>query len=154
MPDVVSKETRSRMMSGIRSKDTKHEISIRKSLHAAGYRYRLHRRDLPGTPDLSLPRFRAVVFIHGCFWHRHDCSLFKWPTTRSEFWFAKINGNRDRDEEAHCALKRMGWRIGVIWECALRGTQRRDHGDVMEELINWLHGDEITLVVEGDFHAE
>ena len=117
MADIVDRETRSRMMSGIRGKDTKPEILVRKALHAAGYRFRLHRKDLPGKPDIVLPRYRTVVFVHGCFWHGHKCKHFKWPKTREDFWREKIMRNMERDREAVAALEKLGWTVKVVWEC-------------------------------------
>lgn len=153
MTDVVAPAVRSRMMSGIRSKNTRHEVKIRKALHAAGFRYRLHRRDLPGKPDFTLPRYRAVVFIHGCFWHGHDCHLFKWPSTRPEFWASKIKANRQRDRQAHSELLETGWRVCTIWECAIRGRLRWDANDVNNLLAEWIKGSEILLVVRGNADA-
>jgi DNA mismatch endonuclease (patch repair protein) len=121
------------MMSGIRGKNTQPEWIVRRALHARGYRYRLHVRNLPGCPDIVLPRHRAVVFVHGCFWHGHDCSLFRWPKTRPEFWRAKIDRNRANDEKHRAELLSMGWRVAVVWECALR-----HHVDVGAELAEWL----------------
>ena len=149
MADVVTPAVRSRMMSGIRSKNTRHEVNIRKALHAAGFRYRLHRRDLPGTPDITLPRYRAVVFVHGCFWHGHDCHLFKWPSTRPEFWATKIGGNRQHDQAARVALLQSGWRICTIWECSLRGRLRLQLDYVICTIIEWLRGSEKLLIVRG-----
>ena len=108
MPDIVDTETRSRMMAGIRRKDTKPEIMVRKALHHLGYRYRLHDRKLPGKPDLVLPRYRAVILIHGCFWHAHECHLFKWPSTRNAFWREKIGRNRCRDANVANQLSSLG----------------------------------------------
>jgi len=139
MTDVVAPAVRSRMMSGIRSKNTQNEIKIRKALYAAGFRYRLHRRDLPGTPDITLPRYRAVIFIHGCFWHGHDCHLFKWPSTRPEFWTAKIGANRKRDQEARIALLESGWRWIVVWECAIRGKNKIQFEELTNKVITWLN---------------
>ena len=153
MTDVVAPAVRSRMMSGIRSKNTQNEIKIRKALHAAGFRYRLHRRDLPGTPDITLPRYRAVIFIHGCFWHGHDCHLFKWPSTRPEFWTAKIGANRKRDQEARIALLESGWRVCVIWECALRGRLRWQPNSVIAIVGMWLRGLAPFCVVRGNDDA-
>ncbi len=99
MPDIVAPAVRSRMMAGIRGRNTKPEIFIRKALHARGFRYRLHPRAVPGVPDFTLPRWRAAVFVHGCFWHGHDCPLFRLPGTRPDFWLAKIERNRARDAE-------------------------------------------------------
>lgn len=138
MADVVSPAIRSRMMSGIRSKDTQHEIKIRKALHAAGFRYRLHRRDLPGTPDIALPRYRAVVFVHGCFWHGHDCHLFKWPSTRTDFWKDKIGKNRQRDSEVRAALSESRWRWLIIWECAIRGKHRLEFEYLVQQVTAWI----------------
>ncbi len=107
MADIVSRETRSRMMAGIRSRDTKPELAIRRALHAMGYRYRLHGK-LPGRPDLVFPSRNAVIFIHGCFWHGHDCPLFRLPGSRTSFWTTKIDGNRRRDAAALEALAAAG----------------------------------------------
>jgi DNA mismatch endonuclease, patch repair protein len=120
LADVVDKATRSRMMSGIRGKDTKPEIIVRKALHKAGYRFRLHRKDLPGNPDIVLPKYRTVIFVHGCFWHGHMCKNFKWPKTRPEFWREKIEGNIERDKRDIAALEALGWNVKVIWECEIR----------------------------------
>lgn len=120
MADIVDKETRSRMMSGIRGKNTKPEMIVRRALHKAGYRYRLHAKDLPGKPDIVLPKYRTVIFVHGCFWHHHDCKNFKWPKTREEFWRKKIEGNVKRDKRAYAALEALGWKVVIIWECETR----------------------------------
>ena len=149
MADIVAPAVRSRMMSGIRSKDTRHEVRIRKALHAAGFRYRLHRQDLPGTPDITLPRYRAVVFAHGCFWHGHDCHLFKWPSTRAEFWAAKIGGNRHRDQKTRDALLDMGWRRLVIWECALKGRRKLDFDSLITSVSEWIRSDSQEHEISG-----
>ena len=124
MADIVSPEVRSRMMSGIRGKDTKPEMIVRRGLHALGFRYTLHNRKLPGSPDLVLPKYKAVIFVHGCFWHGHDCHLFKWPKTRPDFWRRKILSNQERDQKAIKQLETDGWRTFVIWECYFRGEPR------------------------------
>jgi DNA mismatch endonuclease (patch repair protein) len=119
--DIVSTSTRSRMMSGIRGKNTKPELAVRRYLHARGFRYRLSVRDLPGRPDVVLPKYRAVVQVHGCFWHGHvSCRFATRPATRPEFWAAKIDGNIERDHRSSAALRALGWRVAVVWECALR----------------------------------
>src|SRR4051794_34831289 len=119
--DIVDSATRSRMMGQIRSRDTKPEMAVRKFLHANGFRYRLHDRKLPGRPDLVLPKYQTVVFVHGCFWHQHSgCSLAYTPATRREAWAEKFSLNKTRDERALEALKKMGWNVIVIWECGLR----------------------------------
>jgi len=140
MVDVVDSATRSRMMSGIRGRNTKPEILIRSLLHRQGFRFRLHVRDMPGKPDIVLPRYRAVVFVHGCFWHGHNCPLFKLPGTRPDFWSEKIERNQNNDNRAKAALLADGWRVGVIWECALRGAGRNIEG-VAQSLAEWLRSD-------------
>jgi DNA mismatch endonuclease, patch repair protein len=137
MVDVVDTATRSRMMSGIRGRDTQPERVIRSLLHRRGFRFRLDVRDLPGRPDIVLPRYRAAVFVHGCFWHGHNCPLFKWPQTRPEFWREKIGRNRANDAKALAALAAQGCRVAVIWECALRGADR-DPQAVVDRLGAWL----------------
>lgn len=128
MTDVLDPATRSLVMSRVRSKDTKPEIQVRRALHAAGYRFRLHRRDLPGKPDIVLPRYRTAVFINGCFWHGHDCRKFKWPQTNAEFWRAKITRNMERDREAHARLVSQGWQVHIIWTCSIKqGLEELHH---------------------------
>lgn len=140
MPDIVDPVTRSRMMAGIRGRNTKPEILIRSLLHRQGFRFRLHVRNLPGKPDMVFPRYRAVVFVHGCFWHGHDCPLFKWPDTRPEFWREKIGRNQSNDNRTRTALITAGWRVGVVWECAIRGAGK-DLKGVTRRLADWLHSD-------------
>lgn len=119
--DVVDSETRSRMMSGIRGKNTKPEMTVRKFLHAHGFRYRLHRRDLPGKPDLVIPKLKVCLFVHGCFWHRHlGCRYATTPKTRIEFWDEKFLKNVARDLANIQALETAGWRVLIIWECQLK----------------------------------
>ena len=120
MADIVSPEKRSDMMSGIRGKDTKPEIVVRQLLHRLGYRFRLHCKNLPGKPDIVLPKWRTVIFVNGCYWHGHeDCHLFRLPKTRTEFWTNKIEGNRARDERNYSVLQGSGWKTVVIWECSV-----------------------------------
>ena len=118
--DVHSAETRSFNMSRISGKDTQPEMMVRKWLWANGYRYRLHRKDLPGKPDIVLPAYNAVVFVHGCFWHRHGCRMTTTPETRLGFWLAKFKENIERDNRNIEALLKEGWRVMVVWECTLR----------------------------------
>lgn len=148
MADVVDPATRSRMMSGIRGKNTKPELLIRKALHARGFRYRLH-CDLPGKPDICLPKHRAVIFVHGCFWHGHGCHLFKWPSTRPEFWKAKIERNVEVDASAMAKLSAEGWRTGVVWECALKGRERLGLAEVVDNLSAWLESRSPQLSIRG-----
>lgn len=120
MTDIVDKKTRSRMMAGIKSKDTRPEMTVRRFLHGRGFRYRLHRRDLPGTPDLVLPRYKTVIFVHGCFWHGHDCRHFKLPATRTGFWKEKIGKNKSRDKKNEKKLLASGWKVITVYECSIR----------------------------------
>lgn len=120
MTDIVSPEKRSEMMSGIRGKDTKPEIIVRRLLHRLGYRFRLHREDLPGKPDIVLPKWRTLIFVNGCYWHGHeDCHLFRPPKSRTEFWTDKIGSNQARDTRNYAALGEAGWKVIVVWECAV-----------------------------------
>lgn len=129
------------MMSGIRGKDTKPEMFVRRGLHRLGFRFRLHDRSLPGTPDLVLPKYNAVVFVHGCFWHGHDCHLGTKPATRKEFWQAKFAENRERDRKAREALLQTGWRVLEIWECAIRGVSEEERIDVLYRAADFLRSD-------------
>ncbi|MEO6918657.1 MAG: very short patch repair endonuclease [Collimonas sp.] len=146
MVDVVDSATRSRMMSGIRGHNTKPEILIRSLLHRQGFRFRLHARDLPGKPDIVFPRFHAVIFVHGCFWHGHDCPLFKWPSTRADFWREKIGRNQANDRKVIDSLLASEWRVGIVWECALRGKNKNIER-VVQNLSDWLQS-EVSFVEE------
>lgn len=121
MADIVDKATRSRMMSGIRSRNTRPEMKVRSALHRAGYRFRLHVAGLPGKPDLVFAKHRAVIFVHGCYWHRHEgCPIASTPSTNREFWDDKFDANVKRDRQAREALQSEGWRVAVVWECETR----------------------------------
>jgi DNA mismatch endonuclease, patch repair protein len=123
MADVHNKETRSYNMSQIKGKNTKPEMLVRKFLHANGFRYRLHVKDLPGKPDIVLPKYKTVIFVHGCFWHGHEgCRYFVVPKTRTEWWLKKINSNISNDNKALMALQKKGWKIITLWECELKPT--------------------------------
>ena len=117
MPDTVSRSARSRIMARVKSKGTGPELKVRRKLHRAGYRFRLHRTDLPGSPDLLLPKYRLALFVNGCFWHWHGCKRSRMPNSNVEYWTAKIERNVNRDRETRDELERMGWRHRVIWEC-------------------------------------
>jgi DNA mismatch endonuclease (patch repair protein) len=149
MVDVVDKKSRSRMMSGISGKNTKPEMLIRKGLHRRGFRYRLHKSDLPGKPDLVFPKYKAIILVNGCFWHQHDCHLFKWPSTREEFWGKKILGNKARDERNLKIYSELGWKVLVIWECAIKGKTRRPLSEVIETAVEWLQLDTQNSEVSG-----
>lgn len=140
MADRLTAEQRARNMSRIRGKDTKPEMLVRRCLHALGFRFRLHRRDLPGCPDIVFPGRQAVIFVHGCFWHRHGCRNSRLPTTRTEFWEAKLARNAERDREAVARLRADGWRVFVVWECVLKGPNR-------------LHPDELAERMKGLFES-
>ncbi len=139
MVDVVDKATRSRMMSGIRSKNTKPERLIRSALHRRGFRFRLNQASLPGKPDLVFRKHNAVIFIHGCFWHGHNCKLFKWPASNPDFWRNKVERNRAKDVEVLAELKKSGWRVMVIWECALKGKDQVTRlPNTIDRVCTWL----------------
>lgn len=126
------------MMSNIRSKNTSPELLIRKALHARGFRYRVHDKHLPGTPDLVLPKYKAAVFIHGCFWHGHRCRYFKVPQTRQDFWLEKIGKNQARDEQQITALRALNWRVLTIWECAVRSMKKQRTPLLIDQIVYWL----------------
>lgn len=138
--DVVDKKTRSRMMANIKGKNTKPEITIRSLLHRQSFRFRLHDKSLPGKPDLVLRKYKAVIFIHGCYWHRHEnCKLASTPKQNIEFWLKKFDANLRRDGEVYYQLKLLGWRTAVIWECAIR--DKKSLSDDIQTLSLWLKSD-------------
>lgn len=140
LADTVDSQTRSRIMSRIRSRDTKPEMAIRRALHARGFRYRLHSRKVAGKPDLVLAGRRAVVFVHGCFWHRHPgCRHASTPSSRVDYWTAKFEANVARDARVREALLADGWRVAIVWECAMRGSGRVDMA--ADILAAWLRAE-------------
>lgn len=139
MTDIVDTAARSRMMSKIKGKNTKPEKMVRSALHAEGYRFRLHRKDLPGNPDIVLPKYRAAIYVNGCFWHGHECPLFKWPKTREEFWKTKILENMHRDQKNYQKIISMGWRVCVVWECSIRSRSNETQNASMQRLTEWLN---------------
>jgi len=145
MVDVLSRSQRRLNMSRIRGRDTKPEMLIRRALHARGLRFRLHQRKLPGTPDLVFPAHRAVILVHGCFWHDHRCVLCKAPATRPGFWAEKLAGNAARDVKAMSALRGLGWRVLIVWECALRGPSRMNAEALLDQCECFIRADRTTL---------
>jgi len=134
-------------MSNVKGKNTGPELLIRKALFAKGYRYKLHDKSLPGKPDLVFPKYNAVIFIHGCFWHGHDCHLFQCPTTRKKFWRNKINRNRQIDVRNCRQLKDQGWWVLTIWGCAIKGKYKLGVSEVADRAANWLeHGKRNKLI--------
>ncbi|WP_010426816.1 very short patch repair endonuclease [Pseudomonas syringae] len=130
--DIVSSAIRSKMMAGIKAKNTAPEIKVRKFLHAHGFRFRIHRKDLPGNPDIVLPKLRACIFVHGCFWHRHvGCQYSTTPKTRTSFWTEKFSKNIERDTRSINELRLLGWRTFIVWECELKHSDER-----LESLLN------------------
>jgi DNA mismatch endonuclease (patch repair protein) len=138
MPDVLTPRQRSLCMSRIRGKNTKPEHAIRKVLFKLGFRYRLHKRTLPGCPDIVLPKHRAVVFVHGCLWHKHGCHLFKWPKTNAGFWRKKMLRNAQNDRRNVAKLVAAGWRVLTVWECSTRGRKRKLGDTMASEISHWL----------------
>jgi len=138
MMDIVDPATRSRMMSGIKGKNTKPEISVRRHLHRMGFRFRLHDEGLAGNPDIILPKWRACVFVHGCFWHRHEgCRFTTMPSTRTDFWNEKFSRNVQRDRQVVMRLREAGWRVATVWECALK----KDEVATVKRLAEWIRSE-------------
>lgn len=138
MIDVHSIAVRSKNMAAIKSRNTKPEMLVRRALHQAGFRYRLHVASLPGKPDLVFPRYKAVIFVQGCFWHQHQCAMFHWPKTRTEWWRQKISANRAHDEAMQDKLRELGWRVMLVWECALKGKNKMPPDQLTADISHWL----------------
>lgn len=147
--DIVDKKTRSRMMSGIKGKDTKAEILIRKKIYALGYRYRLHYKKLPGKPDIVLPKYKAIIQINGCFWHGHNCHLFRLPKTNTDFWKSKIESNVLRDERNMESYIKLGWKCLTVWECALKGKEKMNIDDVVAAVVDWINNGLTNIELSG-----
>jgi len=144
--DIVDKATRSRMMAGIKGGNTKPERDLRAALHARGFRYRLHAKNIVGRPDLIFPKYRAVVFVHGCFWHRHEgCRYATTPATRPEFWEAKFAANAARDARVEAELLSIGWRVATVWECVLR--RHAEVGITADQIALWLISGDAVIEV-------
>lgn len=131
-------------MSGIRNKNTRIEVAVRRVLFARKYRYRINDKTLPGKPDMVFPKYRAVVLVNGCFWHMHDCHLFKWQSSNQDFWMKKINGNVERDIKNTQLLLNLGWRIAIIWECSMRGKTSPGINYVADRVEQWLTNSNIS----------
>ncbi|MBO9460676.1 very short patch repair endonuclease [Labrenzia sp. R5_0] len=147
--DTVDRQTRSRIMASVGQKNTGAEMILRRALHASGFRYRLHDRGLPGSPDLVFPRFHAAVFMHGCYWHAHGCYRSTVPKSRNDFWTEKFAANRRRDAAKAAALREEGWRVLTVWECALKGKTALPLPDVVDRVAGWLRSDEPAAEVSG-----
>lgn len=152
MADIVDRQTRSRMMAGIRARDTQPEMLLRRALHARGYRYRLCDKRLPGKPDMVFTRFRAVIFVHGCFWHGHAaCRLFRLPKSNTAFWQGKIAGNMIRDRVVLEDLYAAGWRVMIVWECALKGKSAISLENLLVIVSNWLDSETKFHEIRGGY---
>jgi DNA mismatch endonuclease (patch repair protein) len=151
MTDIVDQHTRSRMMSGIRGKNTKPELALRMAMHARGFRYRLHAKDIHWRADLVFPEYHAAVFVHGCFWHRHsECRCTTTPSTRPEFWRSKFEANTARDSVVKSKLLEQGWRVATVWECAVRKADQVDAATGI--LSTWLRSEDSELEI-GEIHV-
>ncbi len=149
MVDRFDPRTRSRVMSRVRGKDTQPELIVRRGLHRLGFRYVLHHAGLRGKPDLVFPKYRAIILVNGCFWHRHDCHRFSWPATRKRFWRLKIESNVSRDQKNLDYYAEHGWKVLQIWECALVGSRCRHVGEVENTAANWLRFDDQDGEIQG-----
>ncbi|MBL4571088.1 MAG: DNA mismatch endonuclease Vsr [Alcanivorax sp.] len=150
MTDIVPKSRRSEMMAGIKGKNTKPELLIRTSLHRMGLRYRLHDKRLPGKPDLVFPKYKAIILVNGCFWHGHNCQLFKWPNTRKAFWHQKIGETRKRDKANLREYQKLGWKTLTIWECAIKGRHQIGLEETIENTVRWLQFDTTDAEIRGE----
>ena len=137
-------------MSRVGSKDTKPELLIRRGLHSLGFRYRLHDKNLPGTPDLVFPRFKSVIQINGCFWHGHACPLCRMPSSNTEYWHKKVARNKERDVANRLRLIEKGWRVLTIWECALRGKEKLELSQVLDLTSEWLLSTQLVCEIRGN----
>jgi len=145
MTDVHDRQTRSRNMAAIKSRNTKPELLVRKELHRRGLRYSLRNKLLPGRPDLVLTKYRVAVFVHGCFWHKHNCRYFKLPQTNTQFWFNKITLNTERDDEVIQQIMSLGYRVLVIWECAFKGANKEKLDAALRNAIEWVKSKDSNL---------
>lgn len=151
MADHVNKATRSRIMSSVQSNNTDIEVLVRKGLFARGYRYRINDKRLPGKPDLVLPKYEATIFVNGCFWHCHHCPRFGTPKTNEDFWNSKFIANQKRDKKNQAILKNLGWRILIVWECALKGKYKKGLNTIIDEIEQWLKSDSHCGEIKGNY---
>lgn len=149
MADTFSKSKRSELMSRIRSKNTKPEVWVRKTLHGQGFRYRIHDSSLPGKPDMKLKKHNAIIQIHGCFWHGHHCHLYRPPKSRTSYWEPKITRNRERDLKNNKLLLNKGWRLLIIWECALKGKTKLNDEILIQKIERWIASEQRFMEIEG-----
>jgi DNA mismatch endonuclease (patch repair protein) len=147
--DIVSAAVRSRIMSKVRGKNTKPEKLVRSMLHREGLRFRIHVRTLPGKPDIVLPRWNAIILVHGCFWHGHDCRLFSWPATRGDFWKKKILRNREVDTAVTHRLRSAGWRVMTVYECAIKGRERLEISRLQARIATWVRSGRKVGTIKG-----
>lgn len=147
MSDVFTKEERSKIMSLVKSADTVPERRLRSVLHGRGFRFRLHQNVLPGTPDLVLRKYRVVIFVHGCFWHGHECKRVKRPKTNSGYWDKKLNNNKKRDQDNISALISLNWRVAVVWECSLK---KKHLEATLNALTKWIRSCEREFIQLGE----
>lgn len=152
MADVHDKSTRSRNMAAIKGKDTKPEVWLRKELFRRGFRYRLHRKDLPGKPDIVLPRFNTVIFVNGCFWHCHEgCPYFKLPKSNVDFWIDKLQKNTERDLANRESLLQDNWKVVIVWECSTKGRFRLDQDKLVTELVGSIYDHRKLIEIRGSW---
>lgn len=150
MADIVTPAVRSRMMASVRGRDTTPEVRLRSALHRLGFRFRKHDSRLPGKPDVVLRKWNAVLFVNGCFWHGHDCELFRLPKTRRSFWNSKINRNRTNDTRNREELECLGWRHATIWECSVKGKRRRTFEEIADLCARWLESRSRRIDIRGE----
>lgn len=152
--DTVDKQTRSRIMSSVGRQHTGPERLLRRALHKSGLRYRLHDRALPGSPDLAFPRFRSVIFVHGCYWHAHGCHRSTIPTSRNEFWVQKFSENKLRDERNVQLLLERNWRVMVVWECAITGKTAYSAAQLADRVSAWLQSSKCFAILPEKLHSQ
>ncbi|MPQ76836.1 very short patch repair endonuclease [Hydrogenovibrio sp. JE_KL2] len=147
MVDKVDSQTRSKMMSRVRNKNTNIEVKVRKALFAKGFRYKINDKNLPGSPDIVLPKYKAVIFVNGCFWHGHHCKRGKLPQANNEFWLSKINQNINRDKNNNYKLMDLNWRVAILWECSIRGKGSIGLEEAIRKLSTWLKSSSKTIEI-------